>query len=164
MKSQENIFTSKNVKKWVKDILKRKTRGDRSNSKNSISSNRISINTISSVGKLGGTIDASRDSFKNFDNISIERNIWIPGTQNFKVSIENQENISSNIIIDRTRNITAVNSFSVKNSTRNQTNSKMIKSNTLSKLQKTSAIDLNKQSVSISNRNSQSRLSNTINK
>lgn len=164
LKSQENIFTSKNVKKWVKDILKRKARGDRSNSKNSISSNRISLNTISSVGKLGGTIDASRDSFKNFDNISIERNIWIPGTQNLKVSIENQENISSNIIIDRTRNITAVNSFSVKNSTRNQTHSKMIKSNTLSKLQKTSAIDLNKQSISISNRNSQSRLSNTINK
>ena len=152
------------MKRWVKDILKRKSRGERSSSKNSVSSNRISLNTIGSVGKLGGTIDASRDSFRDFEHASKMVQDRNPENLKLKISIDGQENIPSNIVIDRTRNITSLNSISVKNSTRNPPNVKMIKSSTLSKLQKASTIDVYKQNSWNSNRNSQSRLSNTINK
>lgn len=70
-----DAYKAKTVKKCVREVFKRKSQPNRSNSKQSVNSTRMSLNTISSVSKLGCTVDVSKDNFNDYMRASKERMI-----------------------------------------------------------------------------------------
>lgn len=101
--SESMWFVSKSVQKCIKEIFKKTKSGVRSSSKNSIGSNRISLNTVSSLGRLGATIDASHETFQDYIHTSKDR-MGGPDVIQLKLHNDFPENIHNNVQMNRTRN------------------------------------------------------------
>lgn len=118
-----DAYKAKTVKKWVREVFKRRRQANRSNSKQSVNSTRMSLNTISSLAKLGYTMNASKENFNEFLRASKERMIT-----------DQTENIPSNVLNKRTRNTSSLTSLYGKKSMNSTANLKIVKTNTLSGL------------------------------
>ena len=150
-------YKSNSVQKWIREIYKKVKSGKRSNSKKSISStNRISLNTISSLGKLGDTINASHDTFQ--DCINAAKNNG-PDIMQYQRNLDFQENFHQNVQQFRTRNNHPM--ASIWGSTRKVKQLSMTKSNTLTKLKPYTSVDFNK--TKIQNRGHKNSYMKTIN-
>lgn len=127
----------------MKEVLKRKER-NRSTSKQSVTSSRMSLNTISSLNRLGNTINASKDSFQACLKSSIERPLPQPETIRLKLLSDQVENIPSNMGMYKGRNNASLSSLNAKTTMNDNRGYKMIKSNTLTKLKPNESAEVKK--------------------
>ena len=113
MHNAGNVRNIKNVKR----TKKRSNDPNRSRSKKSINSTRISLNTISSACNLGGTIDVSKE---NFNQMNINQ--------------RNEQLVVSNMKPQKTRNNSSLGQFNAQTVNWSNEGPKMTKCNTLTKL------------------------------
>ena len=129
-KNLMEAYTSKTVRKCIKDYLKRKAK-NRSNSRQSVGSSRMTLHAKGSLSRLTNTIDASKDSFGTLMRASVEKPLHHPESIRLKLISDQIENIPANVGPSRGRN-TSFNSILPKTTT--NTDLSMNKSNTLTRL------------------------------
>lgn len=148
LSKQKNLidtYKSKSVRKLVKEIFRRKSKPGRSDSKQSVTTSRVSLNTISSLGRLGNTIDASKDSFRGYIGASNDKPLQ---PENIRLRlISDSENIPTNVGLYKGRNNASLSSLHSKTINSNAPGFKMIKSNTLTKLKPNQSIEFQRQSL-----------------
>lgn len=117
----------------------------------------MSLNTVNSVHKMGATIDSSRENFGDYANLSKERR-HIPH-ENIALNIgsDHKENVHSNM--NRTRNNPSMKSLTIKSSVNSNSNIKMIKSSTLTKLRPSSSTEFSSHNIPNSGKYPQTRMS-----
>ncbi|CAI2369163.1 unnamed protein product [Moneuplotes crassus] len=136
-----NAYCSKSVKNCIKDIFKRKN--NRSSSRKSITSSRMSMEHKGSLGRLRNTIDHSNQGISAGIRQSNDRNAHHPENIRLKLISENMENIHTNISSQRGRN-SSLGSYVPMTTNGVMT---MTKSNTLTKLFPNASNEFKKRSL-----------------